>query len=196
MNNKKDIVKRYRNWACIVYPESAPDDWLNILRSHKVPAFVSPLHNLDIDNGKPKKAHWHVMVMFEGNKTLEQFTEISSSFGGVGTEVVKSLRGYSRYLCHLDETDKVKYPVDDVICVCGADYNGVISLVADEYRAIAEMLDFCVENNIRSFAELFLYSRSNNFPWFKVLCDKGSTVEKFIKSYSWTNDTSSWSNCI
>ena len=43
---KKDT--RRRNFATIVYPDSAPENWLKILASHHVPACVSPLHDSDL----------------------------------------------------------------------------------------------------------------------------------------------------
>ena len=36
---------RTRNFATVVYPESAPDDWQEILSQQFVPAFISPLHD-------------------------------------------------------------------------------------------------------------------------------------------------------
>ena len=36
---------RLRNFATVVYPESAPENWLDRLDGLHVPAFVSPLHN-------------------------------------------------------------------------------------------------------------------------------------------------------
>ena len=101
---KLKIPDRARVWACIVYPDSAPDGWLENLRAGHIPAFVSPLHDKDINNGDghAKKPHWHVMVMYEGVKTQDQFKAFRDSFGGVGCEYVQSPKGYARYLCHLD----------------------------------------------------------------------------------------------
>ena len=42
MAEKKSSTGRYRNFATIVYPESAVSDWQEILSSYHVPAFVSP----------------------------------------------------------------------------------------------------------------------------------------------------------
>lgn len=114
---------RTRNFACVVYPDSAPNDWLDRLRSECVPAFVSPIHDKDINpDGTIKKPHYHVLVMFDGVKTQTQWEEFRNQFGGVGSEIVQSTRGYARYLCHLDNPEKVRYNVDDVISIGGADY--------------------------------------------------------------------------
>ena len=68
----KISAKRIRNWATIVYPESAPDNWQEILKGQLVPAFISPLHDLDYDeNGELKKEHYHILLLFGGVKTYE-----------------------------------------------------------------------------------------------------------------------------
>ena len=121
MSEKNSIPTRYRNFATVVYPESAPENWLEIIAESKTPVFVSPIHDKDINpNGEPKKTHYHVMSMNEGKKSKEQMIEFFSSFGGVGCEVVNSLRGYARYLCHLDNPEKAQYNPEDVKAFGGA----------------------------------------------------------------------------
>lgn len=181
---------RTRNYATIVYPDSAPENWQEILSDQLVPAFISPFHDKDLNpDGKEKKPHWHVMIMYEGVKTIEQASEVFDKIGGVGCEVVQSLRGYSRYLCHLDNPEKHQYSSEQVRSLCGADYAGSIGLVTDKYKAIGEMIDFCVEFNIISYSELLEYCRMNRFDWFRVLCDNGTVVMKeYLKSKSWTDN--------
>ena len=183
------IVKT-RNYACVVYLDSAPDNWQQLLAENFVPAFISPLHDKDVNpTGEPKKPHYHVMIMFDNTKVPEQAMEIFSLIGGVGCEIVKSLRGYARYLCHLDNPEKVQYFVDDVRCLCGSDYHGVIGLAVDKYKAIQEMVDFCEVNNIFSFYHLLLYARSERFDWFRILCDCGTIIMRnYLKSRKWTFD--------
>ena len=62
---------RYRNFACVVYPSSAPPDWFHIIEDSKLQILISPLHNNDFnDDGKKKEDHYHVLVMYEGNQNL------------------------------------------------------------------------------------------------------------------------------
>lgn len=180
--------KRARNFAAIVYPDSAPDNWLDIIAESKTPIFVSPLHEFDKNpTGEPKKPHFHVLVAYEGKKSMTQAREFIQSFGGVGLEVVQSLRGYSRYLCHLDNPEKYQYQTDKVLCFGGADYITTIGLPTDKYKAIREMMEWCDDNNCVSFAELITYAREDRFDWFRVLCDNGTVVMKeYLKSKVWT----------
>lgn len=187
--SKKEVQTkpRTRNFATVIYPESAPQEWFEILTEQFVPAFISPLHDKDINpTGEIKKAHYHVIIMFDSVKTTEQAKSIFEKIGGVGCEVIQSIRGYARYLCHLDNPEKHQYDVSDVRQICGADYTGIIGLATDRYKAIAEMVDFCADNNIIAYSALLEYARIHRFDWFRVLCDNGTVVVKeYLKSRTW-----------
>ena len=187
MGERKASDVRKRNFATMVYPESAPENWRELLAGYFVPAFVSPLHDKDINaNGEPKKPHYHVMVMFEGKKSDEQVKSLFDAIGGVGLEKVESLRGMARYLCHLDNPDKAQYNPSDVIAMNGSDYSYTIGIVADKYKAVREMIAFCKANQIVSYAELLEYASAEQDTWFRILCDSGTVVMKeYLKSVSW-----------
>ena len=187
---ERKIDTRTRNFATVVYPDSenTPDEWQEILSQQFIPAFISPLHDKDVNpTGEPKKAHYHVILMFEGKKSTEQVKEIFNLIGGVGCEKVNSIRGYSRYLCHLDNPEKAQYDQSDVRSLGGADYINTIGLVTDKYKAIGEMIDYCKDNDVYSYSDLLEYCRMERFDWFRVLCDNGTVVMKeYLKSKSWT----------
>ena len=178
---------RTRNFATVIYPESAPENWQDILVEQFIPAFISPLHDMDINpTGEVKKEHYHVMIMFEGVKTVEQAKAVFEKIGGVGCEVVQSLRGYARYLCHLDNPEKAQYLPDHVRCLCGADYTGTIGLAIDKYKAIADMLNWCRENGVIVYSDLLEYAMEERPDWFRVLCDSGTyVIKEYLKSKSW-----------
>ena len=185
---KKNMEKkRTRNWATVVYPESAPKDWKALLQEQCVPALVSPIHDKDINaDGTMKKEHYHVMILFDGVKTREQAGEVFSVIGGVGIEPVKCARAYARYLCHLDNPQKAQYAIEDVVACSGVDYYSMINLATDKYSAIGEMIEFCMENAVVGYAELLLYAKNNRMDWFRVLCDNGTlTMVQFLKSHYW-----------
>lgn len=180
--------RRFRNYATVVYPDSAAENWQEILSEQFIPAFISPLHDLDTNpDGEIKKSHWHVMLIFDAPKSTDQAQDVFTSISGVGCEVVQSIRGYARYLCHLDNPEKHQYPPEDVRALCGADYAGVIGLVIDKYKAIREMLEYIRQNEIYSYSELLDYCSEDRFDWFRVLCDNGTVVvREYLKSRSWT----------
>lgn len=186
----KSSTNRTRNYATVVYPESAPDNWKSILAEHFIPAFISPLHENDINpTGEPKKPHYHVIIMFDSVKSIEQAREVFSTINGVGCEVVKSIRGYARYLCHLDNPEKAQYDPSQVTSLCGADYMGVIGLAVDKYVALAEMQDFCDKYNVVSFYALATYARSHRSDWHRILCDCGSVfMREYLQSRYWSRE--------
>lgn len=194
--DKKTKIKRSRNFECIVYDDSSPDNWLNILKDLKIPAFVI-YHDKDIqENGQHKKNHYHVLIMFEGVKTHEQVKEIFDSFGGVYPNddnlfqkqcVINSIRAAARYLCHYDNADKFQYSASDVICLGGSDYLSICELAQDKYIAIQEMMIYCHENYITCFADLLEYSALNRMDWFRCLCDNSAIImREYLKSLHWS----------
>jgi hypothetical protein len=181
---------RTRNFASVVYPESAPENWQEVLAQQFVPAFISPLHNEDVNpTGEPKKPHYHVIIMYDAVKTREQAEELFKLIGGVGCEVVQSLRGYARYLCHLDNPEKHQYDQGDVRALCGSDYAATIGLASDKYVALGEMLDFCEKYNVISFYALAKYARSHRPDWHRILCDCGAVyIRELLQSRKWSID--------
>lgn len=136
--------KKTRNYYTVVYPDSAPKNWIDVLSEERVPAFVSPLHDADVNpDGEAKKPHWHVMIMFDGPKPADRARAIFDKIGGVGCDAVVSVRGYARYLCHLDNPEKHQYDQGDVRQLSGADYVAAIGLPTDKYKAVQEMIDWC-----------------------------------------------------
>ena len=178
---------RTRNYATVVYPESAPDGWLDLLIEECVPSFVSPLHDMDCNpTGEVKKAHYHVLIMFDSVKTIEQAQVIFDEIGGVGCEKVNSIRGYARYLCHLDNPEKAQYEKSLVKSLGGADYRSVIGLPTDKYTIIGEILDFIQKEEVYSYADLLDYARVHKQDWFVCLCDNGTyVVKEYLKSKKW-----------
>lgn len=190
MDKKKSSDGRIRNFGTMVYPESAPANWFDILSEARVPAFVSPLHDQDINpGGEPKKPHYHVMVLYEGKKSDEQVREFFKSFGGVGLEKVASIRGYARYLCHLDNPEKAQYDQAAVRSLAGADYISTIGLAIDKYKALNEMEDFCERYNIVSFFALSRYASLHRSDWSRILKDNGAIyMREYLQSRKWSLD--------
>jgi len=185
MSDKKQSSGRTRNYATVVYPESAPENWLEILRDQKINAFVSPLHDKDVnpESGEIKKPHYHVQFIFDGPKSKDQAQQIAAAIGGVGLEILNSVRGYARYLCHLDNPEKYQYSPDDVLSVGSEDYLNVIALPSDKYRVIGEIIAWCEETGCFYYSDLLRYAMENRNDWFRTLCDNGTfVIKEYLKS--------------
>lgn len=182
------MATRTRNWATIVYPESASEDWQKLLDEEHIPAFISPLHNSDLNpDGEKKKEHYHVILCFAGNKTEEQVQEISNRLlSGVKVEKVKDIRAYARYLCHLDNPEKAQYRPCDVIGLGGLDYLEIVGSLADTDTAVREMMEWCREQGVYSFARLCDYAADERSDWFRVLTSKRTVfISAYLKSLQW-----------
>lgn len=180
---KKD--NRNRNWTFVVYPESAPQDWYKILQDKKLSFAVSPIHDSDIDDatGELKKAHYHVLLCFKGNKSYEQIKEITDELNCPIPQQVANCQGMIRYFIHKDHSDKAQYNIEDIRVHGDVDIVSPFQTAISRYEAISEMLVYIVENDIREFSTLLLHARLKNQEWFRLLCDNSSyVISQFIKS--------------
>lgn len=176
-----------REYATIVYPESAPENWREKLSELHIWALVSPLHDRDLDDGgNPKKPHYHVQLSFPGKKSYEAVQAMVSTFGGVGLVTLESKSGYARYLVHMDDPEKAQYAVTDVRCFGGADYYKTAMLEADSMLYIPEICDFIEKHDIVSFHNLALYCRFYRPEWFRTVASRSTVfLKEYIKSRSW-----------
>lgn len=188
-------VKKYRNYAFIVYPESMLEDFFERLESLKLPVFVSPLHDLDVkDDGSLKKPHYHVILRYASQVAVSHVTNDLLSLGvSQPPEIVKSLRAYSRYLCHLDQPEKAQYRIDDVRQIMCSDYKDVCKLttsldVMTQMDAIEDIID---DLDIISYRALCRIIRQK-FPELRVaLRLHPSHYVAYVKSAAYDVRTSS-----
>ena len=160
------VNQRTRNWTFVIYPgDSAPDDWLEYLRSLNTTGFVSPLHTDTNPDETEKKPHRHVFLIFDGVKSFEQVKAISDRLNAPHPQYVQSKSGMARYLCHLDNPEKNQYKPEDVISLGGLDYLDTVATAADLDLTITEMEQWCDDNGVFSYAELSRYARLNIPDW-------------------------------
>lgn len=177
---------RTRIWTAIVYPESAPVDWRDQIDSHHIEWAESPLHEFDVNpTGEVKKAHWHIVLAFDGPKSYEQVVSILEPLHCPIPQRCHSLKGAVRYFAHLDNPEKFQYNSGDIVGHGGFDVLTALAPSAGErYALIREMMVFIKENGITEFQDLFDYAYSERFgDWFPLLCDNSAyVVGNYIKS--------------
>ena len=175
---------RFRDFSTMVYPESAPENWEDILRDEHIQALISPLHDNDINpTGEKKKPHYHVHIMFEGPKTKDAAIKIFDKIGGVGCEIVNSRRGMARYLTHKDNPEKAQYPDEEVVIMGGVDYWEIINLPSDKYALIGDILDFVIENRVSNIIDLFKYTRDiGAYDWYRIIIDNTYLFGSYCKA--------------
>ena len=171
-------VKRSNCWAAVIYPDSMPENWKTILEETYTPVWVSPLHDSDKEpDGKPKKAHYHIMIRFNTLKSYEQVSDITSKLKGSIPIRLDNFKGYLRYLTHLDNPDKHQYKASDIVMLNGATYDITVELTkAQKYQGLREMGEYISTNNVCEYIDFFNLCALENEIWFQILCDCGSIV--------------------
>lgn len=171
-----------RYWSFVCYPESVMPDFKDYLSEMGCVFAVSPLHDKDVNaTGEPKKAHWHVLLQFEGPTTYNKVKEqICDKIGATIPKAVISLRGYYRYLCHLDNPEKAQYNVEDI-----EEYGGFhIDLTVSEKNVIKANICECIaQNNFNEYVDLVDYYREiGDFDYFEIVCNNTLFFSTYLKS--------------
>ena len=177
--------KRTRNWDFVFYPESAPENWLEVLEDMRVQFAVSPLHDLDCNpTGEIKKAHFHAVLCFPSVKTQEQVKRVLEPLNCPIPIPCNSLKGSLEYFWHKNNPEKHQYDPHDLIIGGGLDIDNILKATATErYEIIAQMVDWCNTHDIIEYKDLLDYARQCQPDWFKILCDSGTIVmNRYIES--------------
>lgn len=161
-----------RNWAFIVYPESAPEDWKEQLKLKGLMTAISPLHDRDINpTGEVKKPHYHVIVCYNGPVRLSNVDELSKSINGTLPIPLESVVGMYRYLTHKDNPEKAQYNEEDIILYNG--FDPVVLLTETEmFSLLKQGLELIVENRIYQFED---------FEWFLLQNDLSDIFNVSVK---------------
>lgn len=182
---KKDGSDRTRNWTFLVYPDSAPADWIEKLTEQQIPFIVSPLHDKDATpTGELKKAHWHVVLVFSSVKSYEQAKEITESVLGTIPERVKDIRAMVRYLTHIDYPSKAQYVKND-IKLCGGvdiDLDAYFLTKSDLKQIRREMFDFLIQNEVTEICDLVDYAKQFRPEWYDQLVMSDYFLSQMITS--------------
>lgn len=107
---KKDEVKS-KYWTAIVYEDSAPEDWRDILKISGLRCAISPYHDKDVNpTGEPKKPHWHVILCWDGPTTYNNARKfVQNELNTPIPKELKSVRGMYNYFSHKDNPEKAQY---------------------------------------------------------------------------------------
>lgn len=190
------MSSKYRNFSFLVYPEVMPDNFVSILSNSGGKGFYI-LHDLDrLEDGTDKKAHYHVVVMFDNPRSLGSVRKLGLKCGAANghVEPVGNLIGCVRYLCHLDSPDKHEYKASEVASFGGADYLKLsetkTSKRVKRLKIVRELVGFICSNRVYSFAELVEYSCSCRQDWLESLLNPsvGRSIMEYIKSKNWTEN--------
>ena len=152
---KNDVKKR--NWAFVVYPESAPADWRERLQKSGLQCAISPLHDKDTNpDGEPKKPHYHVILVYGSPTTYNNVKALTNGqLGQTVPQPLEQVRGYYRYLTHADNPEKAQYSAGDIQLINGFDIRDYVEMTKSEVmRYKRELLAFVRDNDILEYSDL------------------------------------------
>lgn len=182
---KKKLIKG-RDWTFIVYPESAPENWRELLDETRVEWVESPLHDQDVNpDGTPKKAHWHCLVHFEGPVTETRIKDLIKPLHGPVPQRVGSAKGMIRYFAHLDNPEKHRYQIEDIIPHNGADIGDYFKLTTSQsLAAVKEIFKFIKKYQIDNYIDfLDACLEYGNDDWFDIAINHNTlAINKMLEA--------------
>ena len=177
---------RTRNWTFVLYEDSAPDNWRDILDDLHIEWIESPWHDKDVNaDGEPKKKHKHITLLFGGVKSYEQVKEVTDKLNSPIPQRCHNVKAMVRYMAHLDNPEKAQYSVSDIKAHGGVDLAELLRPSSSErYTLLREMIDYVRSAGVTEFQDLVDYASSERFDdWFPLLCDNSSYfIGQYIKS--------------
>lgn len=186
---KRKPVKKARDWTFIVYPESAPKDWRDILDRTHMRWIESPLHDKDTTpDGTIKKAHWHIMLSSDGPITEKQINDIIAPLNGPIPQKVGSGVGMVRYMCHMDNPEKYQYNMTDIIGHNGADVASYFKMTqTSRISVMKDIVQFIYDNNVDNFADFLMYciKDCDDDSWFEVAIDHNTLAINKVLDGVW-----------
>ena len=180
-----------RDWAFIVYPESAPENWREILDETHMRWVESPLHDKDFNpDGTFKKPHWHVMLSADGPITLKAVEKIIEPLNVPAPQKVGSGRGMIRYFIHLDNPEKYQYSRDEIVAHGGADVESYFELTkTNKISVMKDIITYIYENEIDNYADFLMICIQKSDEWFDVAINNNTlAINKMIDYQKWAKD--------
>ena len=190
---KKSDVKgqseeRSTTWTFLVYPESAPSNWVDILKGLHVPFIVSPLHDKDIknkDTGELKKSHYHCVIRFKSKKSFTQVqNDVCNKVNGPIPQPVADIAMMIRYLVHLDDPDKYQYNREDIRVYGNIDVKEYLYTKKEyQYEILKEILDFCQVYDVQEYSTIVNYSKDERPAWFPYVTKVfRAPIDSYVRS--------------
>lgn len=175
---------RALSWTVVVYPESLPPNWREMLGELCVPWACSPLHDKDTNaDGSPKKSHYHLLLAFRTKKSFSQVRDITDKFHAPIPQACRDTRGLVRYFTHKDNPEKAQYKSADITSGGGFDLAGILAPTAsEEEEVLFALAAFVSENWITEFHILDKYVREEKREWWRVLRKNSYYIGQIVKS--------------
>lgn len=186
----KDVKKRA--WTFVLYPESAPADWRDILQATGLPFAVSPLHDRDLNaTGEPKKPHHHLILVYSGPTTYACVEHLTASLSQPVPQPLEAVRGMYRYFTHADNPEKAQYDSREILTVNGFDISNFVEISAGEVLAIKQRVlsDIIRPLELSEYSDLVNYLMDNELSVeFEVVSNNTLFFNAYLRSVRFKNE--------
>ena len=183
--------KRSNKWAFLIYQESAPENYLDVLEEMHIPFVLSPWHDKDInkETGEFQKAHKHGVLFFESLKSYTQVSELLTEklHTPSHVEVVMSPKGMYDYFIHAENPDKTLYNMDEIESGCGFELEQFL-ITNNNDQFLSTVIDIIEEHNFTEFNNLVRYARVENPSLLNLIIDKTYFFAKYLDSRRHSNN--------
>ena len=169
----------------VLYPESAPNDWREILTQTGLQCAVSPLHDKDLNpTGEPKKAHYHIIMCYSGPTSFNVVKALCDELRQPIPQALEQIRGYYRYLTHKDNPEKYQYSEEEITTVNGFNISDYVDLTKSEVTEIKKRLQMLIRNmNFMEYSDFMDYLQDNELSFeYDVASNNTYFFEKYISS--------------
>ena len=170
-------------WLYIVYPESAPEDWIESMKLTGIQFALSPLHDKDLDvMGNLKKPHWHMIVIFDGPTTFMTASSFRSITKGPYPKACQGLRGAYDYFTHANDVDKAQYEKKDI-----QHFNGFEMELSmkDSFKMKKELIEIIIKENILSYMQFNLNVMYYlEYEYYLIVANNAFYFNTLISSYA------------
>lgn len=177
--------KRSNKWAFLLYQDSAPENYLDILEEMHIPFVLSPWHDKDIDKetGEFKKAHKHGALFFESLKSYSQVSELLTKKLNTPAhvEIVMSPKGMYDYFTHAENPDKTLYNIEEIESGCGFELDKFL-IEHNSGLFLETVIDVITENDFTEFEDLVRYARFNDNSLLGLIIERTYFFTKFLDS--------------
>lgn len=197
MEEKKSTFKyekvKKRYWTFVLYPESAPEDWRDILQRTGLEIAVSPLHDKDINPGteEVKKPHYHLILCYNSTTTGNAVKKLTDELNQPIPLPIDSVRGLYRYFTHKDNPEKFQYDEKDITSINGFDIADYSDLSSSEVSRIKlELTKFIKEQDLTEYSDFmdkiieldkqdyFLIASTNTIYFNNYLCSRRNKIKE------------------
>lgn len=200
--DSKESVSKSRFFCFLLYPDSAPEDFMTKLICLGQPMAISPLHDKDVaevdkESGEVryKKPHWHVIYIANNSVTADSVRKkLQRALGKEAVAMVKicdSVANYYKYLTHesADAIAKGKHLYDksDIHIINNFDIDRYTDLSKEaKDDALMLLCDIIRREKLANVIELMDYIETHNIPGmskfvaFQAIRASTSTVRLFL----------------